>query len=46
MPEFTAQVGSIVETLEKVREVDWKAHGTWYEAIFRELQQPNRVERV
>ena len=38
MPEFTAQVGTIVETLEKVREVDWKAHAVWHESVFRELQ--------
>lgn len=44
MPEFTAQVGSIVDTLEKVREVDWKAHETWYEAIFRELQHSDSTE--
>ena len=37
MPEFTAQVGSIVDTLEKVREVDWKAHGVWHESIYRDL---------
>jgi hypothetical protein len=37
MPEFTAQVGTIVETLEKVREVDWKAHAVWHESVFREL---------
>ena len=39
MPEFTAQVGTIVETLEKVREVDWKAHAVWHESVFRELLQ-------
>ncbi|KAK3722633.1 hypothetical protein LTR37_002203 [Vermiconidia calcicola] len=38
MPEFVTHVGSIVDTLEKVREVDWNAHGMWHEAIFRELQ--------
>lgn len=39
MPEFVAQVGTIVDVLEKVRDVDWKAHGTWHESIFRELSQ-------
>lgn len=38
MPEFTKEVASIVEVLEKVREVDWKAHGGWYGAIFGELE--------
>lgn len=38
MPEFTAQVGAIVDLLDKVREVDWKAHGTWYGTISREVR--------
>lgn len=37
MPEFTAQVGTIVDVLEKVRDVDWKSHGVWHEEIFAEL---------
>lgn len=44
MPEFTAQVGNVVDTLEKVREVDWKAHGMWHESIFRELQHTPAAE--
>lgn len=43
MPEFTVQVGAIVETLEKVREVDWKAHGGWYADVFRSLQGDDGV---
>ena len=39
MPEFVSQVGSIVDTLDKVREVDWKSHGTWHQGILEELQQ-------
>lgn len=38
MPEFTKEVASIVETLEKVREVDWKAHGGWYREISAALE--------
>ena len=34
--EMTAQVGSVVEVLERVRTVDWAAHGEWYEGIFQE----------
>ena len=37
MPEFVTQVASIVDVLEKVRDVDWKAHGSWYESIYREV---------
>lgn len=37
MPEFVPQVGSIVDTLEKVREVDWRAHGKWYQLIAHEV---------
>ncbi|KAK4549639.1 hypothetical protein LTR36_004940 [Oleoguttula mirabilis] len=31
--EMVTQVSGIVDTLEKVRAVDWQAHGRWYEQI-------------
>lgn len=37
MPEFTTQVGAMVDVLDRVREVDWKAHGGWHEEIFAGL---------
>lgn len=36
MPEFVSEVGKIVETLGKVREVDWMCHGSVYERIWSE----------
>ena len=33
--EMVAQVSSIVDTLERVKKVDWEAHGRWYEEAFR-----------
>jgi hypothetical protein len=37
MAEFTEKVAGMVEVLEKIREVDWKAHGRWYEEIVGEI---------
>jgi len=34
--ELVAQVSSVVDTLERVRLVDWQAHGRWYEQIIAE----------
>ncbi|PGH05617.1 hypothetical protein AJ80_08309 [Polytolypa hystricis UAMH7299] len=36
MPEFVSEIGKIVESLNKVREVDWMCHGTVYENIWNE----------
>ncbi|KAK2760947.1 hypothetical protein FQN54_002189 [Arachnomyces sp. PD_36] len=36
MPEFVSEVGKIVETLGKIREVDWMCHGKVYEGIWSE----------
>ncbi|OAX78732.1 hypothetical protein ACJ72_06959 [Emergomyces africanus] len=36
MPEFVSEVGKIVESLGKVREVDWLCHGLIYEGIWSE----------
>ena len=44
MPELVSQVGAIVDVLEKVRELDWQAHGNWHSAIFDELRQQGGVE--
>lgn len=33
MPEFVAEVGSLVDTLERIRSVDLKAHGKWYDEV-------------
>ncbi|SMQ55734.1 unnamed protein product [Zymoseptoria tritici ST99CH_3D7] len=33
MAEFTEKVAGIVEILERVRDVDWRSHGGWYEGI-------------
>ena len=39
MPEFVTHVGEMIETLERVREVDWQAHGMWHHDIFRQLEE-------
>ncbi|KAF7186364.1 T-complex protein 11-like protein 2 [Pseudocercospora fuligena] len=36
MAEFVPHVATIVDTLERVRKVDWEGHGTWYERISQE----------
>lgn len=36
MPEFVSEVGKIVDSLGKIREVDWMCHGTVYEEIWSE----------
>jgi hypothetical protein len=36
MPEFVSDVGKIVDSLVKIREVDWMCHGTAYEKIWSE----------
>lgn len=33
MPEFVAEVGNLVEILERIRNVDLKAHGKWYDEV-------------
>ncbi|KAI9831433.1 MAG: hypothetical protein M1819_005032 [Sarea resinae] len=38
LPEFIPQIGSIVDELGRVAEVDWKAHGGWYEGIAKEVE--------
>ncbi|EQL34231.1 hypothetical protein BDFG_03899 [Blastomyces dermatitidis ATCC 26199] len=38
MPEFVSEVGKIVESLGKVREVDWLCHGMVYEGIWSERE--------
>ena len=37
MPEFVAEVGSLVDILERVKNVDLRAHEQWYDAIAREV---------
>ena len=37
LSEFTTQVGAIVDTLERVRQVDLASHGTWYEQVAGDL---------
>lgn len=39
--EMTGQVGAIVETLERVRRVDWEGHGGWYREIVRDIRGGN-----
>ncbi|EEH16530.1 hypothetical protein PABG_06617 [Paracoccidioides brasiliensis Pb03] len=36
MPEFVSEVGKVVESLGKVREVDWMCHGMVYEGVWSE----------
>jgi hypothetical protein len=36
MPEFVAEVGSVVEVLERVKNVDLRAHEKWYDEVARE----------
>ena len=38
MPEFSADVTSIIETLERVKRVDLRSHEKWYEEIAKEPQ--------
>ncbi|QIW96933.1 hypothetical protein AMS68_002451 [Peltaster fructicola] len=33
LSEFTPQVGAMVDTLERIRQVDWASHSLWYEQI-------------
>lgn len=35
MPEFVAEVGSIVDVLERVKNVDLRAHEKWYDDVAR-----------
>ncbi len=37
MPEFVNEVGSLVDMLERIRSVDLKAHGSWYDQVAREI---------
>jgi T-complex protein 11 len=37
MPEFIAEVGSLVDILERVKNVDLKAHEKWYDEVAREV---------
>ncbi|KAJ9619538.1 hypothetical protein H2203_008316 [Taxawa tesnikishii (nom. ined.)] len=45
-PEFVARVGEVVECLRRVAEVDWRAHGVWYEQVAAEVQGLGRKWRV
>lgn len=38
MAEFLAEVSGIVDTLERVRRVDVRAHGTWYDVVAAEAE--------
>ncbi|KAK2747566.1 hypothetical protein FQN55_004920 [Onygenales sp. PD_40] len=40
MPEFVSEVGKIVESLGKVREVDWMCHGMVYEDVWSAESEP------
>jgi hypothetical protein len=33
LPEFSSQIGALVDELMKVGEVDRAAHGTWYDEV-------------
>jgi hypothetical protein len=37
MPEFVNEVGGLVDVLERVRSVDLRAHGSWYDQVANEL---------
>jgi hypothetical protein len=37
MPEFVAEVGSLVDVLERVKNVDLRAHEKWYDEVAREM---------
>ncbi|KAI9714455.1 MAG: hypothetical protein M1820_000416 [Bogoriella megaspora] len=43
LPEFSSQVGQIVETLGRISDVDRRAHGTWYDDIAREIEAGART---
>jgi hypothetical protein len=36
MPEFVAEVGNLVDVLERVKNVDLRAHEKWYDEVARE----------
>jgi hypothetical protein len=38
LPEFIGQVGEIVDTLNRLSEVDRQAHGVWYEQVAAECE--------
>ncbi|KAK4946261.1 hypothetical protein LTR66_014318 [Elasticomyces elasticus] len=42
--EFGERVGRIVEVLGRVGEVDWAAHGRWYELVAREVREAGDAE--
>jgi len=44
LPEFVGHVGEIVDTLTKMSEVDRKVHGTWYEAIAKDVESAGGEE--
>lgn len=39
MPEFVAEVGQIVDVLERVKNVDLRAHGKWYDLVANEINE-------
>ncbi|KAF2418765.1 hypothetical protein EJ08DRAFT_666080 [Tothia fuscella] len=38
LPEFISQVGEMVDTLNKLSDVDRRAHGVWYEQVAKECE--------
>jgi len=46
IPEFIGQVGEIVDTLDKIGEVDRKSHGIWYGKIAEEVEMMGADEDV
>ncbi|KAL8726406.1 MAG: hypothetical protein Q9181_006061 [Wetmoreana brouardii] len=41
LPEFVAQIGALVDELQKVADVDREAHGKWYDDV---VEAPSREE--
>lgn len=44
LPEFVGQVGDVVEQLNRISDVDRKAHGMWYERIAAEVERMGSEE--
>ncbi|WPH01906.1 Hypothetical protein R9X50_00476000 [Acrodontium crateriforme] len=42
--EMVTHVGTIVNTLDRVRIVDWQAHGQWYEQVASEIDEERTIE--
>ena len=43
LPECVGRIGSIVEEMGKLKQVDWEAHGKWLDEVAREVTETSRT---